>query len=181
MARPPQFSADFRPWRAVCVVFGAGLIAMGFRFLYSAAQMGGLAAAGPAIFGMACFVCAAMFVSPSLVGLVARPITGWAGDLFYPTETFRQPPETLLRSLRMQLRDRYWGSVDQQTRELINAYGPSPELYHLRAVMEGGRSGSHSAITVEASQKLSRRAFDRYVDLVHRDPPPAAVQSGIEA
>lgn len=176
-----QLSADFRPWRLVCLGCAAGLIALGLRFLTVAMGVGGLAAVGPALIGIGCFVGAAIFIAPSIVGTVVRPLTSWFGDLFYPTETLRQPPKDLLFSLRMRLRDRYWDSVDQQTRELIKAYGPSPELYHLRAHLHAGRDGSCSAATVEASAKLSGRDFDRYTALLRRDPPPREVQTGIEA
>ena len=181
MPRLPQLSADFRPWRIVCLGCAAGLIALGLRFLSAAFETGGLAAAAPALVGIGFFVAAAIFIAPSIVGLVARPLTSWFGDMFHPTETLRQPPKDLLFALRMRLRDRYWDSVDQQTRALIDSYGPSPELYLLRAHLEGGRSGSHSAVTVEASSKLSARAFDRYTELLRRDPPPHEIQTGIDA
>ena len=176
-----QLSADFRPWRLVCLGCAVLLIALGLRFLAMAASIGGLVAVGPVLLAVGAFVSAAIFIAPSIVGTVARPLTSWFGDMFYPTETLRQPPESLLRALRMRIRDRYWESVDQQTRELIKAYGPSPELYHLRAHLHGGRDGSCSAATVEASSRLSGRDFERYTALLRSDPPPREIQTGIEA
>lgn len=180
---PPrlQLPADFRPWRLAFLVCASAFILLGFRLVYAAFALEGLEAAGPVIAGMSCFVAAGVFIAPSIVGIVARPLTGWIGDLFHPTETLRKPPEDLLRALRMRLRDRYWESVDQQTAALIVSYGPSPELYHLRAHLEGGRRGDYSAVTLEASTRLSPRAFALYTDLLRRDPPPRDIQTGIFA
>ena len=111
----------------------------------------------------------------------SRPFTAFWSSFFYSSESITEPPKDLLFALRMRLRDRCWEAVDQQTRQLINAYGPSPELYHLRALMEGGRSGTHSATNVEAFKRLSSRAFDRYTALLRHDPPPIEIQNGIEA
>jgi hypothetical protein len=180
---PPRLrvSADFRPWRVVCLVCAAALVGLGFRLLHGALGFGGFAAAGPALLGLACFIVAAILIAPPLAGLVVRPLTSCLGNLFYPAETLRKPPEDLLRALRMRLRDRAWESVDQQTAALIVSYGPSPELYHLRALLAGGRSGDHAAVTLEASARLPARAFALYSDLLRRDPPPRTVQTGIEA
>jgi hypothetical protein len=136
---------------------------------------------GAAMLTVGLFVSAAVAFALAFGGYMARPGARFLGSLFYPEETLKEPPENLLFALRMRLRDRHWESVDQQTRELINAYGASPALYHLRALMEGGRSGHHSAVTLEASKKLSRRAFDRYTALLRGDPPPREIQTAIEA
>lgn len=177
-----QLPADFRLWRVGCLLAALALLWLGLRFLALAGKQGAyLEAVGPAILGFSFFVGSGICVGIGFSGTLSLPLLRVFDHLFYPTETLRQPPKELLSSLRMRLRDRYWESVDQQTRELINAYGPSPELYHLRALLEGGRSGSPSAATVEASKKLSARAFDRYTALLQRDPPPREIQTGIEA
>ena len=177
-----QLPAGVRLRLFVCPVGALFLGFVGFRFLALAGKQGAyLEAVGPAILAIALLGGAAILLVIPFAGTLSSPITGIFEGLFNPSETIRRPPEDLLFALRMRLRDRYWESVDQQTRALIESYGPSPELYHLRALMEGGRSGSHSAVTVEASQKLSARAFDRYTSLLRGDPPPRETQTGIEA
>ena len=173
--------ADFRPSRLVCLGCAAGLFALGIRFLTVATRIGGYGAAGVALLGLACFISAAILVGPALAGLVSRPFTNFLGDMFHPTETLRQPPESLLRDLRMRLRDRLWESVAQQLDALTRAYGPSPELLHLRAHLVAGQTGNHQSVNALAVTSLSERAFDRYVALLRRDPPPTVVQTGIDA
>ncbi len=185
---PPriQLPADFKPWRLACLGCGVGLIALGMRILLSIpfAKLAGataIAVAGPAILGFACFITAGIFIAPQIVGVVARPITAWFDQMFYPTETLREPPATLLFALRQRLRDRHWEPVAQQLEALQRAYGPSPELLHLRAHLLAGQTGEFKTVTADAVSRLSTRAFDRYTALLRRDPPPAALQTGIDA
>jgi hypothetical protein len=173
---------DFRGWRIFCLLLSFAFFGLSALSTRLTGQIGGMAGTmGVVMLNVGLFVSGAVFFGIAVGGILARPGARLLGNLFYPEETIKEPPKELLFALRMRLRDRYWESVDQQTRELINAYGPSPELYHLRALMDGGRSGSHSAVTIDASKKLSRRAFDRYTELLHRDPPPTGVQTGIDA
>ena len=177
-----QLPEEFRGWRIVSLLVGFaffGLSAFSTRLVGDAGTLAGTMAT--VLLSVSLLACGGVFIGIAVGGLLSRPGGQFLGNLFYPVETLTAPPKDLLFALRMRLRDRYWESVDQQTRELINAYGPSPELYHLRALMEGGRSGTHSSVTVEASKKLSSRAFDRYAALLRRDPPPATIQTGIEA
>jgi hypothetical protein len=180
---PPriQLPADFKPWRFVCLGCGAGLIALGMGILLKISPEAGIAAAGPAALGLSCFIAAAVFIAPQIVGVIARPLTGWLDEIFCPTETIRQPPADLLRAIRQRLRDRFWESVDQQTLALIDAYGPSAELYHLRAHLAAGRDGNYCPVTAAAATTLSARAFDRYLALLRRDPPPAEIRLGLDA
>ncbi len=173
---------DFRGWRifSLLLSFGCfGLCAVSTRLMNHADGPAGMM--GVVVVNVALFACGAVFFGLAAGGVLSRPGSRSFGSLFYPTETIKEPPKELLFALRMRLRDRYWESVDQQTRALIESYGPSPELYHLRALMEGGRAGNYSAVTVEASAKLSRRAFGRYLDLLRSDAPPREIQTGIEA
>lgn len=173
---------EFRGWRIFSLLVGIGFLGLSALSTRLVGGAGGLAGTmGTVVLSIGLLACGGVFIGIAAGGIVARPGANFLGHLFYPTETLTAPPKDLLFALRMRLRDRYWESVDQQTRELILSYGPSPELYHLRALMEGGRSGTHSAVTVEASKKLSARAFDRYTALLHRDPPPTTIQTGIEA
>jgi hypothetical protein len=176
-------------WRLACLCTAFISGGLGLHLLTVAvrwAELGGggfasYAAIGPAALGIACFVVAAMLSMPSMAGAITSPVGRLFEQIFYPSERIREPPKDLLFALRMRLRDRYWDSVDQQTRALIEAYGHSPELHHLRAHLEGGRSGSYSTVTLEASVRLSARGFDRYTELLRRDPPPREIQTGIEA
>lgn len=181
MAFRIQLSADFKWSRLVGVLVGLAIPLCALTMMMGAdsPRERGFIALG--FLGSGAFIFAAILLVTNGSWLWFRPFGKLFGGLFYPEETITQPPKDLLFSLRMRLRDRFWESVDQQTRELIRAYGPSPELYHLRALMEGGRSGNHSAVTVEASKKLSGPAFDRYTALLRRDPPPSEIQTGIEA
>ena len=177
-----QLPEDFRGWRIFCLLLSFaffGLSAASTQLIESTQGHAGMMGAVTLAIGL--FVSGSVFFGLAAGGILARPGSRLLGNLFYPEETIKEPPKDLLFALRMRLRDRYWESVDQQTRALIESYGPSPELYHLRALMEGGRAGSHSVVTIEASKKLSRRAFDRYTGLLHRDPPPRAIQTGIDA
>ncbi len=177
-----QLPEDFRGWRIFCLLLGVAMLGLSALSTRLVGGGGGLAGTMASVMvAVSLLVGAAICFGLAGGGILSRPGTRLLGNLFYPAETITEPPKELLLALRMRLRDRYWESVDQQTRELINAYGPSPELYHLRALMDGGRVGSHSAVTVEASRKLSRRAFDRYTELLRQDPPPREVQTGIEA
>lgn len=173
---------EFRGWRIFSLLVGFdffGLSALSTRLVGEAGTLAATMAS--VLLSVALLACGGVFIGIAAGGILSRPGAQFLGHLFYPTETITAPPKDLLFALRMRLRDRYWDAVDQQTHALLEAYGPSPELYHLRALMEGGRSGTHSAVTVEASKKLSSRAFGRYTDLLHRDPPPTAIQTGIEA
>jgi hypothetical protein len=177
-----QLPEEFRGWRIFSLLLGFaffGLSAVSTRLVNDADSLAGTM--GVVVLSVGFLACGGVFVGIAAGGILSRPGTQLFGHLFYPSETITAPPKDLLFALRMRLRDRYWDAVDQQTHALLEAYGPSPELYHLRALMEGGRSGTHSAVTVEASKKLSSRAFDRYAALLRRDPPPTAIQTGIEA
>jgi hypothetical protein len=180
----PQFRLpeDFRGWRIFCLLLSFaffGLSAASTRLL---GHMDGMAGAmGAVMFSVSLFVSGAIFFGIAVGGVLSGPGSRLLGSLFYSEETIKEPPKDLLFALRMRLRDRYWESVDQQTHALIESYGPSPELYHLRALMEGGRAGNYSSVTLEASKKLSPRAFTRYVELLRNDPPPREVQTGIVA
>ena len=177
-----QLPADFKPWRLAALGCAAGLIAFGTRlFLEAARSGGGMGAVGIVLLGMACFVSAAILMAPSVATVVARPLTNFMEALFHPTETLHQPPEALLRELRMRLRDRFWESVAQQLDALTRAYGPSPELLHLRAHLVAGQTGDYQSVTALAVTVLSSRGFDRYTALLRRDPPPREIQTGIDA
>lgn len=182
MSRLPQLPEGFRFRRLLCPAGAIILGCLGFRFLGLAGKQGAyLEAVGPAILAVALLASAGILFVIPFAGTLLSPFTGVFERLFFPGETLRRPPEELLFALRMRLRDRYWESVDQQTNALIESYGPSPELYHLRALMEGGRAGNYSSVTMAASKKLSRRAFARYIDLLRNDPPPREIQTGIVA
>ena len=182
MSRDSTRPGSLRLRHVVCPAGAVVLGFLGFRCLSLASKQGAyLEAVGPAILSVGLLAGAGVLLVIPFVGALSSPFGDFFARLFLPTETLRRPPDELLAALRMRLRDRYWDSVDQQTRALIDAYGASPELYHLRALMDGGRTGSHSATTVEASERLSARAFRRYTDLLHRDPPPRETQTGIDA
>jgi uncharacterized membrane protein YccC len=177
-----QLPDEFRGWRIFCLFACFALIGLGcaaYRLMGHASSLAGMM--GATMLMVSLFVASAIAFALAFGGYLARPGTRFLGSIFYPQETLKEPPKDLLFALRMRLRDRYWDAVDQQTRALLQAYGPSPQLYHLRALLDGGRSGTHSAVTTEASRKLSRRSFDRYLELLRRDPPPHEIQTGIEA
>lgn len=173
---------EFRAWRIVCLVTSIPLVLVALRFFRGLQDASELAdAMTGALVSMGLFVAAGVAAGLGLSGYLSRPSAKLFGSILYPEETIKEAPKELLFALRMRLRNRYWESVDQQTRALLDAYGPSPELYHLRALMEAGRGGNHAAVTVVASQKLSRRAFDRYMDLLRNDPPSHPIKTGIDA
>jgi hypothetical protein len=186
---PPriQLPADFKLWRLVCLGGGGVLIALGFYFLYVSTRMaanGGmdyLAAGGPAALSVASFVSASILIAPASVGIITRPVLAWFDQMFCPTETLRETPPTLIVALRQRLRDRQWESVTQQLDALELAYGPSPELSHLRAHLIAGQTGDFRTVTAAAAGTLSSRAFARYTALLRRDPPPVTIQVGIDA
>lgn len=116
------------------------------------------------------------------LGLAARdsfssPLSDFLSGIIAPREILKAPPEDHLRALRMRLRDRQWDSVDHQLAKLEQTYGHSAELYWLRAHSAAGRNGSCAVVTCEASEKLKGPAFDRYLEMLRRDPVPNTPQT----
>ena len=140
-----------------------------------------MAIAAAALIAVAGFVASSICLVTGTSGIWGRAFGRVFGNLFYPEETITQPPDDLLRALRQRLRDRYWDSAAQQLDALQKAYGPSPELFHLRAHLSAGQTGDYRTVNVAAVKALPSRGFDRYTALLRRDPPPRAEQTGIDA
>ena len=172
--------ADFSWWRFTGVIVG---LSMPLLSIFLMSRLGGepLAIAAAALIAVGGLVASAIFLVTGTSGIWGRAFGRVFGNLFYPEETLTQPPDDLLRALRQRLRDRYWDSAEQQIEALQKAYGPSPELFHLRAHLSAGQTGDYRVVNNAAVRALPSRGFDRYTALLRRDPPPREVQTGIDA
>lgn len=153
-------------------IVGLLLIVRGFRFLFSISPGDSWGAAVPALFGFACMIAGAVCLAPGLIGVVTRPLTSFFGGFFYPEQHITAPPEPLIRALRLRILDRHFESATQQIDALLDAYGPRPELYHLRAHLVAAQGGEVQPVTAEATRALPLPALDTYLALLRRDPPP---------
>ncbi len=153
-----------------CLVGGAALVVQGFRLLFSASRSNGWDAAMPALFGVICFIAAAVLLAPRLVGIIAHPVTSLVGGLFYPQVRFTAPPDSHLVALRARIVDGQFKAANQQITALFDAYGPSAGLYHLRALLEASQGRDPKPVTIEASRTLSAPAFDVYLELLRKFP-----------
>jgi hypothetical protein len=162
------------PWLLVLrLLLALPLVALGFRQLHSAFELGGYGAAAPALFGLIAFILAGVLFAPSLLTLLSRPFGLWLGGLFYHEDRFTAPPDDLLFSLRLRILDRHFASVDQQLAALRAAYGDSPELLHLVALAEAARGRPVTTVTAEAARVLPSAGFERYLALLQKIPPTA--------
>lgn len=105
--------------KGVSFVAAVGLVVGGFRLMLRAASCAGWNAAVPALFGVICFIAAAVVCAPHLVGIVLYPITSLIGQLFHPEDRFTVPPESLLRTLRQRISERQFASASQQIEALF--------------------------------------------------------------
>lgn len=167
-----QLPADFRWWRAGCVLVGLSFPLLSWLLFDKVNASGSLMeAAAYAIFAVAGLGGAGIFLTLGSSGVWSRPFGGFFGKLFYPEERLTRPPDDLIRALRERLRNRYWASAAQQIDALETAYGKSTELFYLRAHLTAGRTGDCKDVTCAASRALSERQFERYLALLRRDPP----------
>lgn len=125
----------------------------------------------PAMWGVAQLVFAGVTLGYSFASWISRPVGWFFGALFHPQDWFRDPPEALLRSLRVKIIDRQHGSVDQQLRGLLKAYGPRPEIYHLMVLNLAADVGVWEPMAIEARSHLGRRARARFEALLQETPP----------
>lgn len=174
-----RISAEIPVGRLVALLCALGCAAATFFALRYVGGSGG----GPlAIIGAVLVLFAGLIGTGICLGLAARdsfasPFADFLSGIIAPREIFKAPPEDHLRALRMRLRDRQWDSVDHQLAKLEQTYGHSAELYWLRAHSAAGRTGSCGHVTCEASEILKGPAFDRYLEMLRRDPVPAAPQT----
>ncbi|MBC8012136.1 MAG: hypothetical protein H7067_18785 [Burkholderiales bacterium] len=176
-----QLPAGFSWWRVVGVLVGLSIPLLGLGLMSGSMGEGPGAVYGIVLIAVAGFIASAILLVTNTSGIWSRPFGRLFGNLFYPVETITQPPDDLLRALRQRLRDRYWNSATQQLDALTRAYGPSPELFHLRAHLVAGQTGDYRTVNAAAVNALPARGFDRYTALLRRDPPPRAPETGIDA
>lgn len=143
----------------------------GLRFAYLAANAFSFGVMGYGLLSLGCCIGAGISVAPGLIGVVARPLTAFFGNFFYPEERLTAPPEALLRALHMRILDRQFPAVVQQIEALTEAYGPRPELFHLAAHLAAARGEPVDPVTSEAARRLKPRALQTYLDLLRRQPP----------
>lgn len=167
-----------RPARIIAIVAGVIFAALGLLCAYAASEVFSLGVVGFGMLSLGFCTAAGICFAPQLVPVVARPLTGLLGGLFYPEQRFEAPPEDLLRKLRQSLADRHFDSVAQQVAALDRAYGPSPELLHLAAHLAVARGDTASPVTADASRRLKPKAFDAYLLRLRNDPPRAAPANG---
>lgn len=181
MAFRIQLPAGFSWWRVVGVLAGLSIPLLGLYLVSGNLGSGPGAIVGALLIVMGGFLACAILLVTSTSGIWFRPFGRLFGNLFYPEETLTQPPDDLLRALRQRLRDRYWDSAAQQIDALQKAYGPSAELFHLRAHLVAGQTGDYRTVNAAAVKALPSRGFDRYTALLRRDPPARAPEIDIDA
>jgi hypothetical protein len=154
-------------WLAV-----AGLLVLAWR-RFSEATASGLiiVAAAQSLLALACIISAGIIAAPSLANWASHYVGGFLGSLFYPEDYHTEPPEDLLKSLRMRIRERMHISVEKQLRGLLKAYRPHPAVFHLLAVNAAAQERDWQPVVAEATKTLPKRKFRRFEALVLVDPP----------
>lgn len=132
----------------------------------------------PAMWGVLQLVLAGLTLGYSFAGWISRPILAMWGTVFHPQDWFREPPESLLRGLRVRIRDRHHGAVDQQTRGLLRAYGPRAEVYHLLVLNVAADGGIWEPVAEEARKAMGRKRRMQFEALLAKDPPGSLVRNG---
>ncbi len=166
-----------RALRVFLFLVAAVLAVFGLRFAYLAANAFSFGILGYGLLSLGCCIGAGICVAPGLVGFVARPVTSFFGEFFYPEERLTAPPEALLRALHMRILDRQFPAVVQQIEALTEAYGPRAELFHLAAHLAAARGEPVEPVTSEAARRLKPRALDTYLALLRSHPPRPAPAS----
>ncbi len=167
-----------RALRIFLSVVAAVLMVFAFRFAYAASQSFSFGIMGYGLLAIGCCIGAGICVAPGLVGFVARPLTSFFGEFFYPEERLTAPPESLLRALHMRILDRQFPAVVQQLEALSEAYGPQAELFHLAAHLAAARGEPVEPVTAAAARRLKPRALETYLGLLRSHPPRPAPASG---
>ncbi|EIQ00120.1 hypothetical protein OpiT1DRAFT_04659 [Opitutaceae bacterium TAV1] len=150
----------------------AGLLVLAWGLFSGAFASGSIAAAaGQSLLALGCIIFAGIIAAPALAGWAGYYIGGFLGSLFYPEDYNTEPPEALLRSLRMRIRERMHLSVEKQLRGLLKAYRPHPTVFHLLAVNAAAQERDWHPVVAEAATALSKKKFRRFEALVLADPP----------